>query len=140
MITLPVVRRAPVYWRYLPYFTKIRGLLFLNSIYLRADIFDDIHSNSPKPVNMGVLIHEQTHFERMREQGMLRFGIKYLLSSKVRFEEELAAITEQMRYLKSKGEGYDIERASRALSSIYYLWCVTYDIAYRELSEKWEML
>ena len=137
---LSIVRRAPVFWKYLPYFCKVRGLLFINRIYLRADVFDDVYSSSPDPYSISILIHEQTHYQRMKEIGMLRFGIKYIFSAKGRFEEELAAITEQMRYLKEHGKNYNIERTARALSSWYYLWCSDYKVAYKELENRWNSL
>jgi hypothetical protein len=28
----PQVKRAPVYWKYFPYFNKVRGMLFIGSI------------------------------------------------------------------------------------------------------------
>jgi K+/H+ antiporter YhaU regulatory subunit KhtT len=132
------VKRASEYWKYVPYLGKVRGLLFLNRIYLRSDIYDDVHSSSPSVMNISVLVHEQTHYERMQKQGMLRFGIKYLFSSKARFEEELAAIVEQMKYLKSKGEQYDIERTAKALASVYYLWCTSYQSAVQRLTVEWD--
>jgi hypothetical protein len=134
------VKRAPVYWKYLLYFSKVRGLLFITTIYLRADIYDDLYSTDPKAHSVGILIHEQTHFNRMQQQGMVKFGMKYLFSAKGRFEEELAAISEQMKYLKKNGEKYDIERMSGALSSWYYLWSAPYDIAYSRLSEQWNSI
>jgi hypothetical protein len=136
----PMVKRAPEYWRHLLYFSKVRGLLFLKTIYLRADIYDDLYSADPKPHSIGILIHEQTHFNRMQQQGMLKFGMKYVFSAGGRFEEELAAIFEQMKYLKKNGEKYDIERGAGALSSWYYLWSAPYDIAYGRLSEQWNSI
>lgn len=137
---LDIIKRAPTYWRYLPYLSKTRGLLFINRIYLRADIFDNILTDSATPHNVSVLIHEQTHYNRMLKQGMIPFGIKYLFSRSGRYEEEFAAITEQMRYLKKYNAQYDIRRGASALSGPYYLWCTKYETAYTELSKCWENL
>lgn len=119
-------------------FAGARGLLFLNSIYLRSDIYDDVYSSdNPHPENVSVLIHEQTHLNRMRSMGMIRFGIKYIFSPEGRFEEELVAIKEQMKHLKKHDLNYDIERTAKALSGWAYLWCTTYDKAYKELLIRW---
>lgn len=127
-MTLPnFVKPAPIYWRFLPYFNKVRGLLFLNKIYLRLDIYENLISENPDPINEGILIHELTHKKNSQEQGWLKFGIGYFFSRKARLEEELSAIKAQIKFLKSKGLEYQYtERSAKALSSIYYLWAGDY--------------
>lgn len=129
------IKPAPLYWKYRPYFNKLRGLVFLDKIYLTKDIYENLQSSNPDPYNESILIHELTHIKRSNEQGWFKYVIRYIFSRKGRLEEELEAIKAQMFFFKSKDLDYPyIERSAKALSSIYYLWAGNY----KEIKKKLE--
>ena len=119
------------------YLSKAKGFMLIDKIFLRPEIYQNLLTRSPNPQNVGILIHEKTHYRRMNEIGLLKFGMKYLLSRGGRFEEELAAYKEQMRYLKSKGLDYDLDRVARNLSRWVYWWCSSYTQAKVTLQKIW---
>jgi hypothetical protein len=131
------VRPIPLFLTKLPPISSYRGATIGSSIFLRPDIFKDLSGESPKPENVGVLIHEQTHVERIRKYNLFLWGIKFWLNPKFRFREEMEATRQHMKYLKKMGEKFDIEKRARALSGPVYLWCVSYDRAKKELEKMW---
>ena len=82
---------------------------------------------------IAALIHEQEHFKRQKEFGVIYWILKYVFSPKFRFEEELQADISRINYLKSKGIALDTERRAKELSSWIYLWCVPYGEAKKRL-------
>lgn len=118
--------------------TKSKGFLLGRSIYLRPEIYQNLLSKNPDPRNIGILIHENTHYSRMNKIGIFKFNIIYLFSRKSRLEEELVAYKEQMKYLKSKGLNYDLDRVAKNLSNWVYLWCTSYTQAKFKLQKIWD--
>ncbi len=118
--------------------TKAKGFLLLDWIFLRPEIYQDLLMAKPNPQNIGIIIHEETHYKRSKEAGVVKFATRYILSRKGRLEEELAAYGEQMRYLKRQGLDYDLDRVAKNLSSWTYLWCSSYSEAKARLEKIWE--
>ncbi len=134
------VKQAPIWWKYFPYLKILRGCLFFNKIYLRNDIYSNLLSKNPDDYNYSVLLHEMKHLERMNAIGMIKFGFQYIFSKKHRLEEELLAMQEQIRYLRSKNLKFDIGKAAFSLSSWAYLWATDLENAKSKLMEIREKL
>lgn len=131
------VTPLPSHFSHLPILKKYKGFLFIQQIYLQKEIYENLLSEKPEHVNIGYLIHEQTHYTRTKSMGVFKFGILYLLSKKGRFNEELIAYKAQMKYLKSNNQTYDTSRTAKALSSWPYLWCMSYEKAKMALDSVW---
>lgn len=104
-------------------------------IFLPEDVYKDLISKTPKPKSIAVLLHEKVHLERQKKQGILLWIIKYFISPKFRFNEELLAFKEQIEYLKKHNLTLDLELRAKRLSSWLYLWCVSYEKALLELKK-----
>jgi len=70
--------------------------------------------------------------------GILKFGFQYLFNSKFRFQEELLAVKEAMKYLKKRKIPFDFDKSAKFLSSYVYLWPVSKKYAKKELKKVWE--
>ena len=131
------VKPKPKWWSIVPFLAKFTANAIWPNIYLPREVYDNLKSNNPRPKWVAVLKHEQEHLKREKEIGPIMFGVKYLFSSKIRFEEELIAIEAGMKYLKSAGEPFDTDKSARFLSSWLYLWPVPYEEAKRRLDKLW---
>lgn len=107
------------------------------NIYLPRKYFDDLNHRNSDPKNIAILVHEQTHIERQKKRGWLKWGIKYLLFPKFRFNEELIATKAQMVVFKKYKRDFDIEKGAKSLSGWLYFWPVAYEMAKRELEKIW---
>jgi hypothetical protein len=114
------------------------GFAAFGHIYVREEFWNDLHSKKPSASSLSILAHEQTHIKRMGSKLMPY--IIYWLNRKYRFQEELAAITEEMRVLKKHGEKFGIEKRAKNLSGAPYLWCTRYQIALKEMQSIWKHL
>lgn len=124
-------------WTILPLFSTYTAHAIYPTIYIPKNIHEDLLSKSPNPKNVSILIHEQTHIKRQKQIGWFLWGLKYCFSGKFRFEEELAAVRESMKYLKKRNIEWDTARSAKFLSSYLYLWCTSYREAKRKLDEAW---
>jgi hypothetical protein len=122
----------------LPFVGSKTGSAFYPNVYVPKTIYADLHSNNPSPYSLALVIHEQEHIKRMKNEGVLRFYAKYLFSGKFRFEEELAATKPQFAFIKSKGLIFDLERKARFLSGWLYLWPLKYEEALKRLNTIWD--
>lgn len=109
---------------------------FQNRIFLRTRQYRDYISGNPKPETIAVLEHEYTHFKRNGSNR--RIWIKYWTNREFRFQEELAAIRQQMKILKQNGRVFDTGKRARMLSGFGYLWCTNYETAKQRLDKMWE--
>lgn len=115
------------------------GFAFLGRIYLRNVLWEDYLTGDPGPRTLSIIAHEQAHIDRMG--GDIRNNFKYWINPELRFQEELAAIREEMKTLKKYGENeFKIDERSRNLSSIWYWWCTDYQTAKRTLEDIWNEL
>lgn len=134
------VRPQPDFWRYLPFLSRHFGTTIVSTIYLKPAVYNDLLSENPGLENIGHLIHEQAHVKHAKQLGYLQFALRYLLSGKFRFFEELEASKEQWKYLKSHGITPDLDRKARILSSWIYFWPVSYEFAKKEIEKTWAKL
>ncbi|MBI4037348.1 hypothetical protein HY385_02905 [Candidatus Daviesbacteria bacterium] len=132
------VKPQPWYFEYLPWLSRQHGTTILQNIYLRRDIFKDLKSPNPSPRNIAVLEHEMTHYKRIKQMGILKFSMKYLLSGKFRFNEELIANKNAFKILKKNTMEQDLDKKAQLLSGWLYLWPVPYKFAKEELKKAWE--
>jgi len=132
------VKGKPGFFKFIP----ILGEYTANSIYpwifLPKGVYENLKFPSPNPPYVALLIHEQKHYERQRKIGWLLFGLKYLFSAKFRFNEELIAVKEAMKYLKKNNISFDFDRKAKTLSSYLYLWPVSKNYAEKELRKIWD--
>lgn len=125
-----VVKKIP--WRG----PKPSGFAAFGRIYLRNEYWQEWNSGKASPKTLSYLAHEYTHIKRM---GMgLTSGVYYWLNPKFRYQEELAAIREEMKVLKKHKASFNIEKRARDLSSFAYLWCTNYKTAKEELEKAWK--
>ncbi len=109
-------------------------------IFIPTKIYIDLKSENPNPKHIALLIHEETHRKRQKQIGFLKFGMKYLFNSNFRFQEELIAVKEAMKYLKKNKIKFDFDKNSKFLSSYVYLWPVSKKYAEKELKRVWNEL
>lgn len=107
-------------------------------ILLPDNIYQDLKLENPNPKHLALLIHEETHRKRQKEMGYLKFAFKYLFNSNFRFQEELLAVKEAMRYLKKNHVPFDFDKNAKFLSSYVYLWPVSKEYAEKELQKVWD--
>lgn len=108
------------------------------NIYLSRKVYDSIISDSPDPYAVSVVLHEQEHLARMKQYGVLKWGLRYLVSPRFRFEEEVAATRPQFAHIKSLGLMLNIERKAKNLSGWLYLWPTSYPNAMKRLKKLWQ--
>lgn len=109
-------------------------------IFLPSVIYKDLKSSNPNPKHIALIIHEETHRVRQKEVGFVKFGIQYLFNPKFRFAEELRAVKEAMKYLKTNNVPFDFENKAKFMSSFVYLWPVSKHYAEGELKKVWDSL
>jgi hypothetical protein len=119
----------------LPIISSYNAYTIYPNIYISKNTYDNLQTKSPNPKNVAVLIHEQTHIKRQKETGWFLWGLKYCFLKKFRFNEELVAIKESMKYLKIKNIKWDTEKSAKYLSSYLYLWCTDYKNAKEKLDK-----
>ncbi|TSC88445.1 MAG: Uncharacterized protein G01um101416_113 [Microgenomates group bacterium Gr01-1014_16] len=117
-----------------------RGSAFLGKIYLRRDIYQDFQNPNPKPITISLLEHEITHIKRSSSYGNIKYPLNYWCSNTFRLNEELAAIKAEMKVRKIHGEKFEIEKRAKYLSSYYYLWCIKFNTAKKELTKIWNSI
>lgn len=132
------VKRKPFLWQFIPWLSSYTAQAISPNIYVSKEVFENLQSKTPNPRFIAALEHEKKHIERQGELGFLRFGVQYLFYPRFRFQEELIAIKETMKYLKKNGLVFDIGRSARYLSSWLYLWMISYDKAKKELEKIWK--
>lgn len=107
-------------------------------ILIPQHIYKDLESDSPAPHHVALLIHEETHRRRQKELGYLKFGVQYLFNAKFRFNEELLAVKEAMKFLKKNNIVFEFDRNATVLSSYLYLWPVSKEYAESQLKKIWD--
>lgn len=106
-------------------------------IFVTDEVYKSLSSENPNPRYVAALEHEKKHIEREKELGFIKFGTKYLFSPEFRFQEEMLATKEGMKYLKKNKLNFDTARSAKFMSSWLYLWMVSYERAKRELDKAW---
>lgn len=134
----PHIKKQPNYWKYIPWLKRCQGLTVVTNIYLQPDIYSDLQSQNPKPENIAVLVHEETHVKRIKEQGAILFGLKYLFNGQYRFNEELIATKASFTVLKKYKIKVNLLKKAWVLSNWLYLWPVNYSYALKEIKKAWK--
>lgn len=111
------------------------GFAFFGKVYLRDSLWHDYISGDPSPRTLSIITHEETHIKRLGSD--IKNQIKYWTDPNFRFQEELAAIREEMKVLKSYNEEFTIDERAKNLSGAAYLWCTDYETATKELESIW---
>lgn len=119
-------------WKLVPFLANKTAHGIYPNVYLPKSVYNNLKSNTPNPYNVALLLHEQEHVKRQKEQGLMTWLLKYIFSPKFRFNEELQADIPKIKYLKSKKIEFDLEKRARQLSSWIYLW----PFSYKETKEK----
>ncbi|PIS21726.1 hypothetical protein COY33_01950 [candidate division WWE3 bacterium CG_4_10_14_0_2_um_filter_42_7] len=128
--------KKPSFCRFIPGLSYTAQAIY-PYIFVTTEIFENLCSENPNPRFIAILKHEKKHIERQKSLGLVNFGITYLFSSEFRFQEELSATREEMKYLKQNKLDFDTEKSAKFLSSWLYLWMVPYEKAKRELDKIW---
>jgi len=105
------------------------------NIYLPRKVYINLEKSKPNSEYIAILAHEQTHIERQKKTGFIKWLIKYIFLPKFRFNEELVAIKVQIKCLKKYKKEFDIEKKAESLSGWLYLWPASYKTAKRELEK-----
>ena len=132
-----LVHLTPRYFSLIPFLSTTMACTIFGKIYFPLDQYNDLVSDNPSNLVKSVYIHELVHVTRQNEQGSLLWNIKYLCNKKFRLQEELAAIQEQMKFLKSVNEVYDIERKAKQFAGSDYLWVCSYQEGKSILQNLW---
>lgn len=132
------IYKQPSFYKFIPWLKRHKAGTIGYVVFIRPDIFEDLKKDNPTPESVSVLLHEQEHLKNAREIGLIKFGLRYLLSGKGRFNEELSANKAAFKYLKDKNVTVDLEKKARILSSWLYWWPVKNDFALKEVKKAWE--
>ena len=128
----------PQFGKYVPFFGTNVAYNVGPFIFLPKDIYKDLEKDNPKPEHIALLIHEETHRKRQKEIGFVKFGLQYIFNPKYRFNEELIATKEGMRYLKKHKRPFDFDKRASLMSGFLYLWPVSKYYAKKELEKVWD--
>lgn len=138
MTVEPHIKAKPGFFRLIPWISNRTANALYPFIFLPREIYQNLQSENPDIKHVALLIHEQTHYNRQQKIGIVKFGVQYLFSPTFRFNEELIAVQEAMRYLKRQGQVFDIDMKAKHLSSWLYLWPVSKTYAREQLQRLWE--
>jgi len=133
------VIRKPSFLNFIPGFSYTAQAIS-PLIFVTKEVYESLCSENPNPKFVAVLEHEKKHIERQKSLGFFNFGVKYLFSPEFRFQEELLATKEGMKYFKKNGLNFDTTKSAKFMSSWLYLWMVPYERAKKELDKLWEEL
>ncbi len=122
-------------WKLIPFLANKTAHGIYPNVYLPEHIFNDLKLDNPNPYDVALLLHEQEHIKRQKEQGVIIWLLKYIFISKFRFEEELKADIPKTKYLKLKNLKFDVEKRAKQLSGWIYLWPVSYKEAKEKLNK-----
>ena len=137
-MVLAHVKPQPYVFKLLPFFSKHNGTTIFQTIYLKKEIYDNLRESNPNPRNIAILEHEEFHLKRFKEIGNVEFAVKYLMSGRFRFNEELEANKKAFKILKKSNLSLDLTKKAKALSGWVYLWSVSYDFAIKSLEKAWQ--
>lgn len=134
------VKAKSWYWNLIPWISNNTAQAIYPNIYLPVKVYKNLSSEKQDAKHLALLAHEQEHIKRQKILGLARWMIRYFLSSKFRFEEELIADIPRMKVLKHSGLEFDLDSRARRLSGWLYFWPVSYSVAKSRLRAAWEKL
>lgn len=127
-------------WNFIPLISNRTAQAIYPNVYLPKFVYDNLKSKHPSILYEALLIHELEHLKRQKKHGFLKWGIKYVLLSKFRYEEEIAADIPRLKYLHKKNADPQISKRSKQLSGWIYFWQVSYEEAKNRLENIWKNL
>lgn len=127
-------------WDLIPWVSNKTAQAIYPNIYLPKFVYENLLSKSPEVWHVALLTHEQEHIKRQKKYGPLKWGLRYVLSPKFRYEEEIAADIPKLKYIKENGGDPYIERRAKHLSGWNYLWPVSYSEVKTRLENIWDNL
>lgn len=113
----------------IPFIGNSTASTIFTIIFLPEKVYDDLRRSKPNPKSLALLAHEEVHRKRQIKLGSIKYGFKYLLNPKFRFEEELIADREYVRILDNNRISFDVDKRAKELSGPAYLWSVDYQTA-----------
>lgn len=127
----------PYHWwfRYIPLISKTGfHTLFTDTIYLSKDLYIDSQRDTPNPVTIALIKHQEVH----AHGASLWKAVRFVCSPTFRLQEEKAAYTAQFHHLKAHHKSWDLERVARQFATIRYLWVMSYTDARKFIQEVWD--
>ncbi|MFH1971283.1 MAG: hypothetical protein ABIJ05_02770 [Patescibacteria group bacterium] len=121
-------------------FSKYTAQAVYPNIYLPKHVYENLKLDKPNPQYIATLKHEQAHIERAIKIGWVMWDLKYIFYPRFRFNEEIEAIKNSMKYLKRNNRNnivFNTGKRAKRLSSWLYLWCVSYIKAKEKLDKAW---
>jgi hypothetical protein len=123
----------------IPSYIKPKPLIFKVILFLRYNvanciypfiftpraIYNNLVSENQNPYYLALIIHEEVHYKKQKELGILIFGLKYIFSKEFRLKEELNAIKASIKYLKSNNILLDLEKVDLSSSDYLFLWPIS---------------
>jgi hypothetical protein len=122
-----------------PKFLKPLGVIYHSCqaiypfIFSPSYVIEEYYSNNPRFV--ALIEHEFVHLNRIKENGLLKWYLQYVINPKFRLNEELLATKRQFQILRENNLQIDIDQFARNLSSFTYLKMISKDKAKSLLSE-----
>jgi len=138
LLDLHHVKPKPKLIEPLPWLGRRTATTLYPNIYVPRSVYHDLRTANPDVYNIALVLHEQEHWQHIKRDGTLPHYWRYITSRRFRFEEELAAIAPQCRYLKRHGAEPMFDRRARLLSGWLYLWAVDYETALLRLQKIWD--
>ena len=107
------------------------------NIYIPEKHLAKFTAKDSDPKYKATLLHELEHIKREKQQGMWKFGLRYIFFSKFRLEEELIADKASINYLKKQQIKFDIAVRAKMLSGWNYLWPASIGYVTSRLEQLW---
>lgn len=98
------IKQKPRYFKFIPGLNTNVANTIYPFIFLPKEVYQGLLSDSVDPRYAALLVHEEHHYKKQKEMGLLVFGIKYLFSEHFRDNEEIAAVKEALKYLKNRNQ------------------------------------
>lgn len=127
------VLKKPFYFAWLPWFSGPACTIY-PYIYMPKGVYKELVSATPAASALATLAHEQVHWQRQKDMGIVRYGLRYVFGRQFRYQEELLAIRAQIKVLKEHGLDFDMQDRARRLSGAEYAWCVSFSRAMVDLT------
>lgn len=132
------VRPKPGWFRFVPFLSKPVGNTLYPFIFLPSVVFENLSHEIPNPYYVALLKHEEVHYTRQKQMGLLLYALRYIFDSKFRFEEELAGVRSAMRYLKTSGIPVTFNNEEKLHSERLFAWPVSNHYSVEKLYSLYE--
>lgn len=103
------IRPYPWWFTYVPLISKTGfNTLFTDTIYLSKDLYIDSQRETPDPVTVALIKHQEVH----AHGASLWKAVRFVCSPTFRLQEEKEAYTAQFHHLKAHHRSWDLERVA----------------------------